>query len=178
MAAPGPDLSPAVALPVITFSDTTTFHYNGHEIHAFHPVNAHTDGDAIIHFRDLDIIHSGDLLFNGLYPFIDLDSGGTIDGYIQGLSQLIELAGPETRIIPGHGPMATREDVEKAKAMLSDARSRVATLIARGKSLDDVKAIDPLSIYHSDWSWAFINGERMTETLYIGLKAPAESRKP
>jgi len=165
----GPQQSPDGALPVITFSESTTFHYNGHEIHAFHPGEAHTDGDAIIHFRDLDLIHAGDILFNGMYPFIDLDSGGSVDGYIAALENLAGMAGAETRIIAGHGPLASKADVEKKIAMLKGAKKRVAKLIKKGKSLDQVKEADPLSKYNEDWSWAFINGERMTETLYNDL---------
>lgn len=158
------------ALPVVTFSESTTFYYNGHEIHVLHPEIAHTDGDAVIHFRDIDVIHAGDILFNGLYPFIDLDSGGNIDGYLAALERLADLAGPETQIIAGHGPLASKVDVQKSIAMLTDAKRRVAKLIAEGKSLEEVKAADPLSNYHADWAWAFITGERMTEIYYHGLQ--------
>lgn len=169
MSAEGPLKSPDGALPVITFSETTTFHFNGHEIHASHPVQAHTDGDAIIHFRNIDLIHAGDILFNGMYPFIDLDSGGSIDGYIAALEQLAGMAKADTRIIPGHGPMASRADVEKSIAMLKGAKSKVAKLVNKGKSLEQVKAADPLAEYHAIWAWPFITAERMTEIMYRAL---------
>ncbi len=165
-----PETPPPSALPVVTFSESTTFYYNGHEIHVLHPETAHTDGDAVIHFRDIDVIHAGDILFNGMYPFIDLDSGGTIDGYIAALERLAGLAGPETRIIPGHGPLASKPDVDKSIAMLKDGKRRIAVLIAEGKSLEEVKAIDPMSDYHAEWAWAFITAERITETFYNGLR--------
>ena len=88
MAANGPKQSPDEALPVITFSDNVTFHFNGLEILASHPANAHTDGDSVIQFIGLDIVHAGDIMFNGFFPFIDLDSGGSIDGYITALEAL------------------------------------------------------------------------------------------
>jgi cyclase len=169
MAAEGPQQSLAAALPVITFSESTTFHFNGHEIYAFHPSNAHTDGDAIIHFRDLNLIHAGDVLFNGLYPFIDVNSGGSVDGYIAALQRLADLAGPETRIIAGHGPLASRGDVENKIAMLKDAKMKVSALIQAGKTLEEAKAADPLAAYNEDWNWAFIDGARMTELLYGAL---------
>ena len=170
MAAEGPRQSPSEALPVITFSDTTTFWFNGHEIHAFHPANAHTDGDAIIHFRNIDVIHTGDVLFNGLYPFIDAQSGGSVEGYIAALESVSALVGPETRVISGHGPMASKADIDRKIAMLRDAGGRISKMIAEGMSLEDVQKADPLADYNEDWAWQFIDGQRMTELLYNALK--------
>ena len=166
MAAPGPRQSAPEALPVITFSDTTTYHLNGLTIHAFHVGHAHTDGDVIIHFKEANIIHAGDILFNGLYPYIDLDSGGSVDGYIAAMMQLYDLADGETKIIAGHGPLATRAHVKRAHDMLVDARNRIAALVAMEKSLPEILEADPLADYHDQWSWAFINGPRFTEILY------------
>jgi cyclase len=158
------------ALPVITFSETATFHYNDHEIHVAHPNNAHTDGDVMLHFRDVDVIHAGDVMFNGMFPFIDLGSGGSVDGFIAGMEQLAEMAGPGTKIIPGHGPVASERDVARSIVMLKDARARVAKLIAKGNDLDAVKAAAPLADYDAEWGWVFITTERFTELLYAGLK--------
>jgi glyoxylase-like metal-dependent hydrolase (beta-lactamase superfamily II) len=170
MAAEGERQSPYGALPVITFSETTTFHYNGHEIHAFHPENAHTDGDAIIHFRDIDLIHAGDVLFNGFYPYIDTSSGGSVEGYIAALESLSSMVGPDTRVISGHGPVASKADIEAKIAMLKSASASISALIAEGKSLEEAKAADPLAAYNDSWGAGFINGERMTEMLYNALK--------
>ena len=169
MAAGGPEQSPPGALPVVTFSDTVTFHFNGHEILATHPVDAHTDGDAVIQFTDIDIIHAGDILFNGMYPFIDIDSGGSIDGYIAALESLENLAGPDTRIIAGHGTIASRQNVQKTIVMLKAARARILSLIDETKSLDEVLRADPLADFHDEWAWSFITGQRMTEIMYRGL---------
>ncbi len=165
-----PKPSPEGALPVITFSDTATFHYNGHEITVVHPKHAHTDGDVMLHFREVDVIHAGDIMFNGMFPFIDLRSGGSIDGFIAGMEQLAEMCGPRTKIIPGHGPVASKDDVLASIAMLKEARWRVAKLIAQGKDLPAVKEAAPLADYDAEWSWVFITTERFTELLFQGLK--------
>ena len=157
------------ALPELTFSEAATFHFNGHTIEVVHPRAAHTDGDAMIFFKDVNVIHAGDVLFNGLYPFIDSGSGGSVDGYIAALEQLIEMSDGQTRIIPGHGPLANRSDVERKLAMLKSARERILEHIEAGKTLEEVKAADPLSDFHGEWSWDFIDGQRFTEILYNDL---------
>ena len=100
------------ALPVITFSENVTFHLNGEEIRAFHVLPAHTDGDSVIHFRNSDVIHAGDTFFNGFYPFVDLSSGGSIDGVIAACDRMLAIAGAGTKIIPGHGPLGDRGALE------------------------------------------------------------------
>ena len=97
--------APKDALPVLTFSDSITFHLNGREAFVFHVEHAHTDGDAVIHFREDNVIHAGDVMFNGLFPFIDLDSGGSVDGYIAAQERILALANEQIKIIPGHGPI-------------------------------------------------------------------------
>lgn len=157
------------ALPQVTFSDAVTFHLNGHEAFVFHIAHAHTDGDAVIHFREADVIHAGDVFFNGLFPFIDLDSGGSVDGYIRAQEQILSRAGDETRIIPGHGPLATKSELQAAHDMLVDARELVRALVDAGRSEEEVLDAAPLARYDDDWSWTFITTEVMTRTLYRGL---------
>ncbi|MEX0330266.1 MAG: MBL fold metallo-hydrolase [Puniceicoccaceae bacterium] len=169
MAAPGPKQYPEEALPAITFSDTTTWYINGLKIHAFHVEHAHTDGDAIIHIPEANIIHAGDILFNGLYPYIDLDSGGSVDGYIAAMEQLAELANEDTQIIAGHGPLGNKADVKRSIEMVKDAKTRVAALAEAGKTLEEVQEADPLADYHDDWAWRFITAEKMTAILYRDL---------
>jgi len=171
MAADGPNQVAEGGLPVITYSETTTFHYNGHEIHAFHPVPAHTDGDSVIHFRDIDIIHTGDVFWNGLYPFIDTDSGGSVAGVVTTLRRVAAMAGPDTRVIPGHGPLGAKADVERAADMIEDCSERVAALVAEGKSLDEIKAADPFADYNPTWSVGFINAGQWAETMYNAVTA-------
>jgi cyclase len=117
--------SPEGALPVVTFTDAVTFHWNGDEIHVFHVDPAHTDGDAVVHFVKADVIHMGDLFFNGGYPFIDTSSGGRIDGVIAAADKVLALAGADTRIIPGHGPLATKADLQSYRDTLSTLRGRI-----------------------------------------------------
>jgi glyoxylase-like metal-dependent hydrolase (beta-lactamase superfamily II) len=157
------------ALPQITFSQSMTFHMNGHEAFVFHVPSAHTDGDAIIFIRDANVLHTGDALFNGIFPFIDLDAGGSVAGYIAAQKDMLSLAGPETRIIPGHGPVANKADLQAALDMLVGARDRVQALVDDGRSEEEVLAANPLEMYHEDWNWQFITTERMTRTLYQDL---------
>lgn len=157
------------ALPELTFSDEMTFHLNGHRAQVVHIEHAHTDGDSIIHFREANVIHTGDTLFNGMFPFIDLDSGGSLDGFIAAQNRVIELARDDTRIIPGHGPLASRGDVIAARDMLVDAKARIGKLVDDGLSQDEVLAANPLADYHDDWNWNFITTERMTEAIYRAL---------
>ena len=157
------------ALPVITFSDKMTFHVNGEEAVAIHMPNAHTDGDAIIHFVNANVIAAGDLSFRGLFPFIDLDSGGSVAGFMAGMQRLIDMADADTKFLTGHGDVATRAGLEQDLAMLKDAEARVKALMDKGMSAEEVLAENPLSIYHDDYSWFFITTERMTQTFIRSL---------
>ena len=172
MERPGRSTPPApdAALPVITFSDTTTFHWNGHDIHVYHFANAHTDGDAIIHFRDENVMHLGDTFFSGRYPFVDLNSGGTIDGFVANLEAAAALADENTTVIPGHGPLSTKADMLANAAMLKDAKAKVKALVDQGMDDAAIVAADPLAEYNEKFSWGFINGERMTQTIIADLK--------
>lgn len=158
-------------LPVMTFSDAVTFHVNGHEAFIFHIEAAHTDGDAVIHYRNVNVIQAGDIMFNHLFPFIDLDNGGTVDGYIAGQQRILMMADDETIIIPGHGPLATRADLERDLDVLIDCKARVKALVDQGKSESEVHAANPLAVYHEGWNWDFITTERMTQTLYRDLRS-------
>lgn len=156
-------------LPVVTFADAVTFHVNGHEAYVFHIAMAHTDGDAVIHFPDLNVIDAGDLLFNYMFPFIDIDSGGSVAGYKAGQQRIIDMANDDTKIIPGHGPLASKADLQIALDMLVDAEARVKKLVDAGMSQEEVLAENPLADYHEQWNWGFITTEVMTKTLYRSL---------
>jgi len=156
-------------LPMVTFSDAVTFHVNGHEAFVFHVRAAHTDGDAAIYFRDINVIHAGDIFFNHLFPFIDLDNGGSVAGFKTGQQQLLDMANDDTIIIPGHGSLATKADLQLALDMLTDAEARVKKLVDAGMSLEQVLAANPLADYHEQWNWYFITTEKMTTTLYRSL---------
>jgi glyoxylase-like metal-dependent hydrolase (beta-lactamase superfamily II) len=131
--------------------------------------NAHTDGDSIIHFPAANVIHTGDALFHSLFPYIDLDSGGSVDGYIAAQRAILDLADDDTKIIPGHGALTDRAGLEADLAMLVDSRDRVQALIDAGASEDEVLAANPLASYDETYNWSFITTERMTRTLYRDL---------
>lgn len=160
------------ALPELTFTDAVTFHLNGHTARVFHVANAHTDGDSVIHFPEVNVIHAGDVMFNHLFPYIDLDGGGSVAGFIAGQKKIIALANDETKIIPGHGALANKADLQAAVDMLEDAQARVKALVDAGKSQEEVIAGNPLADYEDGWSWDFISADSMTETIYRSLTAP------
>jgi glyoxylase-like metal-dependent hydrolase (beta-lactamase superfamily II) len=156
-------------LPIITFSESVTFHVNGHEVFVFHVHHAHTDGDGAIYFRDHNVIHAGDILFNNLFPYIDLDNGGSVEGFIEAQKKLIAMADDETVLIAGHGELANKADVERNLAVLVDGRKRVKALVDQGMSEEEILAANPLADYHDDYNWSFITTERMTKTHYRDL---------
>lgn len=156
-------------LPVVTFSDEVTFHANGQRAVVFHVAAAHTDGDAVIHFPELNVIDASDLFFNDLFPFIDLDSGGTVAGFIAGQKRILGMADDDTVIIPGHGPLGSKQELQAALDMLVDARARVRKLVDAGKTLEEILEENPLAVYHEQWNWGFITTERMTQTLHRSL---------
>lgn len=157
------------SLPVITFSNNVTFHLNGHTAHVFHIPNAHTDGDAVIHFPEVNVIAAGDILFNGVFPYIDLDKGGSVDGFIAALARLLSMSDENTKIISGHGPLASKSDLQATHDMLVDSLARVKKLVDAGMSEDEILAKSPLASYADNWDWFFINAEFLTKTLYRSL---------
>lgn len=161
------DSSPAGGpggLPVITFSDAMTFHINDNEAYVFHLETAHTDGDAAIYFRNANVLASGDVVFHDLFPFIDLDNGGDVDGYIAAMKELVSMIDDETIVIPGHGAMTDKAGVEADLAMLIEASSRVKAMLDEGMSGADILAANPLADFEDNYSWQFITTARMTET--------------
>lgn len=127
--------APPAALPVVTFGEDVTFHLNGDEIHVFHVPPAHTDGDSIIHFRKANVVHMGDLFFNGMYPFVDIWSGGSFEGVIAAADRALTIGDDQTKFIPGHGPVATKADLEAYRNTLVAIRDKLKPMLAAGKSL-------------------------------------------
>src|SRR5688572_2938157 len=162
----GTEVPPAApgALPVVTFSDDLTFHLNGDDIRVHHVEYAHTDGDALIHWTRANVLHMGDTYFNGILPFIDLESGGSVDGAIAAVEAGLALANEQTAIIPGHGPMARRTDLVRYRDMLRTLRDRVAAEIRAGRSLDQIQALR-LADPHGPPD-GFISPDSLIETIY------------
>ena len=161
---------PKVALPVITFSEALTFHLNGYELHAFHVENAHTDGDAIIVFRDANVVHMGDTYFNGRYPFIDVEHGGTIDGMIAAANLVLGMVDDDTKIIPGHGPLSNKVELTAYRDMLVGVRERVLAEIESGKTLDDAVTANPTAEFDAEWGQRF-PPDVFTRLVYMDLSS-------
>ncbi len=161
--------APAGALPVVTYSENITFHYNGETIAAFHVAPAHTDGDGVVHFQSANVIHCGDVLFNKMYPFIDVSSGGKVDGVIAAAEQILALCDNETQLIPGHGELATKDDLAAYITMLRGARGAVAAEMADGKTLAAVIAAKPTTAWDDQWGQGFVNPDLLVESIYKSL---------
>ena len=156
---------PKIAQPVVTFSTDVTFHINGDEVYAFHMPKAHTDGDAIIHFRKSNVIHMGDIFFNGFYPFIDTSSGGSPEGVVAAADRVLAMADDATRIIPGHGPVSNKAELKIYRDMVATVSARVKKLAQEGKKLDEIIAAKPSAEYDERWGKGFIPTGRFIEML-------------
>ncbi|GGE49779.1 hypothetical protein GCM10011367_25840 [Marinicauda pacifica] len=169
-----PDPLSGTYLPTVNVGEGDFVTMNGQTARFYHAPNAHTDGDLFIHFEDANVIHAGDLLFSGRYPYIDLDNGGTVQGYIDGMQMIVDRAEADTQIIAGHGPLSDETDLEASIDMLTQARARVAELVDQGMGLDAIQAANPLSDFHEDRDWGFITTERMIWTLYRDITGETE----
>lgn len=165
--------SPARALPVLTFSDSLTFHLNGHEVRVVHLPPGHTDGDVVIWVPAANVLHTGDLLFNGTYPVIDVSAGGSIGGMIRSLDILLPIVGPAMKVVPGHGPLADRAALLRFRGMLLSVRDRVAKLVKEGRTLEQVLAAKPLADLDRVWGTGFMKPDAFLQVVYRDL-----SREP
>ncbi|HWN07263.1 MAG TPA: MBL fold metallo-hydrolase [Steroidobacteraceae bacterium] len=168
--------SPAGALPMVTFNDSASFHLNGEELRGYHVPQAHTDGDVFIHFRKANVIHTGDIMFAGMYPFVDLDSGGSVAGVIAAVDRMLELADGKTRIIPGHGEVTDRAGLEAYRDMLASTSRRMRELVKSGKTIEQVLAEKPFAALDGTLAWSFITAERYVRILYRDAAASASVR--
>lgn len=168
--------SPAIALPVVTFEEAVSFHLNGEEIRVTHVEHAHTDGDAIVEFRKARVIHTGDLFLNGFYPFVDVSSGGSIDGIISAVGRLANLIDADTRIIPGHGPLGDREALIRYRDMLQTVRGRIKASIQRGETLEQLLAAKPTADLDASWGQGFMKPEQFVSLVRASLIDPPDER--
>lgn len=158
---------PPEALPVLTFEEGVSLHFNGEEIEVVHFPAAHTDGDAVVFFTGSDAVHMGDIMFHGLFPFVDIGAGGSVDGVIAAVEAVLARIGPETRVIPGHGDLATPDDLRTYLRMIRQTRAAVEDGMAAGKTLEELQAAGVAEQW-SGWSWGFISAERWIATLHRG----------
>ena len=170
--------SPAGALPVITFTDEIAFYVNGDSVQVMHVANAHTDGDALVMFRGANVVHMGDTFFNGMYPYIDVSSGGSLVGMIAATDRGLAMTNESTRFIPGHGPLADRASLMAYRKMLSTVRDRIGALIAKKRTLAQVLAAKPLADYDETWGKSFMKPEQFLTIAYTSLsKSGARARR-
>lgn len=160
-----------IALPVITFSKSMTFHINDEEIEIIHKNNSHTDGDSVVFFKTSNVIHTGDIFFNGFYPFIDESSQGSIDGVIKAASYIISRANEQTKIIPGHGKLSNKQELIIYRDTLIVLKERMQKLIHEGKTVEEVVALKPFSDYDTTLGNGFLSPENFLTILYGVVKA-------
>jgi cyclase len=180
-AGPQPRVTPASpegALPVVTFTQDVTFHWNGDQIGVLHVERAHTDGDSVIRWKRADVFHMGDVFFAGGFPFIDVEAGGSVDGVIAAADRVIALASDTSRIIPGHGPLSTRADLVRYRDMLRTIRDRVAAGIAAGEALEQVVARRPTREWDAAFGSGFVDGEQLTRFVYASLVRQSRRARP
>lgn len=164
----------SAGLPVITFSEDATFYQNGDDVFLTHVHNAHTDGDALVYFAQSNVLHTGDTFFNGRFPFIDINRGGSIEGDIAAAKKGLILINDDTKIIPGHGKLATKADYQKYHDMLVGIKNNVMKAIEDNKTLEEVTAMESItSDYFSDKDTEkdFISGPKFRNAVYKSLKA-------
>ena len=163
-AAYGP--SAPAALPVVTFAETVTFHLNGDEATAIHMPNAHTDGDSIIHFRNANVAHMGDTYFNGLYPFIDTGTNGSVEGMIAAADRVLKISDDTTKIIPGHGPLSNKAELKAYRDMLVKISVKIEAMVKAKKTLAQVIAAKPTRDFDEAWGKGFLKPEQFVEIVY------------
>jgi cyclase len=154
------------SLPTLTFDREMKLEVGADTLHLVHFPQAHTDGDAIVHWQRQNVVQTGDLFFSGMYPFIDGSTGGSIDGVIVSLEKILQLTNSSTRIIPGHGPVSGQKELRESIEMLRTCRERIGTLKTAGKTIDDAVAAKPLGDLDEKWGKGFFNTEAFTRLVY------------
>ncbi len=163
------DPSPAEALPQQTFAASYKLHANGEALALQHVAPAHTDSDIYVHFQKANVIQMADLFFNGMYPYIDPGTGGNIDGMIAAADAILSLAGNDTKIVPGHGPLGNKADLTKFRDMLVTSRDRVQKLKSAGKPAQEAAAEKPFADLDSVWGKGIINSDQWVQIAYLTL---------
>jgi glyoxylase-like metal-dependent hydrolase (beta-lactamase superfamily II) len=158
------------ALPIVTFNDRLSLHMNGETATAYYVANGHTDGDSIIHFPVSNVIHMGDMFFNGLYPYVDLDAGGSMQGLVAAADLALSMADDSTRIIPGHGPLGMTEDLKNYRDYLIQASANVQELINRDMDLQQIIAAEPTKEWDEELGKTWITPAQFVTFIYNSLE--------
>ena len=161
--------APAASLPSITFENKFTLYLDGEEVEATHKQPAHTDGDTIVYFRHANVVHLGDVFVNNLYPYIDLDANGTVDGYLPVIDEVLSRIDNKTQVVPGHGPVATKQELKAYRDMIQTVRDRVATGLGRNESLDEILAGKPTREFDAQYATDRVDGDDFTTMVYESL---------
>ena len=151
-------------LPLVTYTDGVTLHFNGEAIRVVHFPSGHTDGDSVVFFTGSNVVHMGDLFFSGRFPFVDLDGGGSVRGLHANVGRILAELKDDAKVIPGHGPLSSKADLAKYHAMLGDALELAGRALAAGKTAEQMKKEKLLAKYEA-WSWSFVNADRFVDTL-------------
>jgi glyoxylase-like metal-dependent hydrolase (beta-lactamase superfamily II) len=161
--------SPPETLPSMTFEKELRLHWGDEDVSLLHLPSAHSDGDTVVRFASANVIHAGDIFFNCGYPFIDISHGGTIDGLIAAVERILELSDDSTRIVPGHGPLAKRGDLETYRGMLRHFRSAIAREVAAGKDLPAILEVPPTGELDAKWGGVYFSPPQFTELVFRTL---------
>ncbi|HEV7240337.1 MAG TPA: MBL fold metallo-hydrolase [Thermoanaerobaculia bacterium] len=167
--------SPAAALPVLTFNNTVTIHLNGEDVRAVHMPHGHTDGDAVIWFTKSNVVHMGDDFFNGNFPFVDRENGGSVKGLIANIDHVVSAVPDDAKIIPGHGPLSDKAGLRNFGTMLKDTLAAVQAGVAAGKTAEQLKSEKVLAAWDS-WGTGFIKADRWIDTIYDELSRHGRQR--
>ena len=163
------DPAPENALPQRTFKESYAMNVNGEHVMLGHIAPAHTDSDIYVHFQKANVLHMGDVFFNGIYSYIDKETGGSIHGMIAGTTKMLAMVDNDTKVVPGHGPLGNKGDLKKFRDMLATARDRVQKLKSSGKSLEEAVAAKPFADLDPVWGKGFLNGDAFTHVVYTTL---------
>ena len=170
--------SPAASLPVVTFDESLTLHLNGDRLDVVHVREAHTDGDAVLWWRAANVVHTGDVYVSASYPFVDLDSGGTLAGLVAGIETILARVDDATIVIPGHGPVSNRRELAEYRDMIVTVGRRVREGVEHGRNLDEVLASRPTAEYDARYGQGFMTPTRLVGILYRDLTRPKPGVTP
>jgi glyoxylase-like metal-dependent hydrolase (beta-lactamase superfamily II) len=160
--------APEAALPILTFDQSMSIYFNGEEIRVIHFPESHTDGDSVIFFTESNVVHMGDNLFSGMFPFVDLDSGGDVEGLARSVGKILAMLPEDVKIIPGHGPLSTKEDLKTFHEMLLECLDLVRGKMKAGKTVIQIQD-EGVPERWKDWAWGFVSTDRWLETVHRSL---------
>lgn len=170
--------SPAAALPIVTFDESLTLHLNGDRLDIVHVSDAHTDGDAVLWWRAANVVHAGDVYLSGSFPFVDLDSGGTLAGLVAGVEAILARVDDATIVIPGHGPVSNRRELAEYRDMIVTVGRRIREGVEHGRNLEEVLASHPTAEYDARYGQGFMTPTRLVGILYRDLTRPKPGVTP